>query len=62
MERPDPVLIPPPSAVREHLARNLRENRLLRSLLKVSERAAEERRREQPRGSRTAADGRGVDQ
>lgn len=37
------TLIPPPDAVRECLARNLRENRLLRALLRVSERAAEER-------------------
>jgi hypothetical protein len=43
MEHSDPVLIPAPSVVRAYLARNLRENRLLRSLLRLSERAAEDR-------------------
>lgn len=38
-----PELIPPPNAVREALARNLRENRILRALLRVSVRAVEER-------------------
>jgi hypothetical protein len=42
MEKTDGQLIPPPALVRDRLARNLRENQLLRSLLRVSERAAEE--------------------
>ena len=37
--------IPPPDAVRERLATSTRECRLLRSLLKVSLKAAEERQR-----------------
>lgn len=36
-------LIPPPKVVREQLAHNLREARLLRKLLTLSERAAAER-------------------
>lgn len=41
---PSPAnLIPPPRIVRERLAKNLRESRLLRSLLRLSRRAAEER-------------------
>jgi hypothetical protein len=39
-------LIPPPPIVRERLARHIREGRLLRSLLRLSVRAAEERHRE----------------
>ena len=35
------VTIPPPYAVRERLAENLRERRILRSLLKVSQDAAQ---------------------
>jgi hypothetical protein len=62
MERPDPILIPPPSAVREQLARNLRANRLLRSLLRLSERAAEEQHCERPHEARPEAQGRGVGQ
>jgi hypothetical protein len=54
------VLIPPPPVVREHLARNLRENRLLRSLLRVSERAAEEHWYQAAHEHRTAAAGREV--
>jgi hypothetical protein len=42
MERVEPILIPPPSEIRQQLARNLRENRILRSLLRVSERIAEQ--------------------
>lgn len=42
MGKNDELLIPPPAVVRDRLARNLRENRLLRSLLRLSERAAEE--------------------
>lgn len=38
------VPVPAPDEVRERLARNLQENRLLRSLLKISERAEEVRR------------------
>jgi hypothetical protein len=41
MNRRAQTLIPPPEVVREHLARNLEENRLLRSQLRLSERAAE---------------------
>lgn len=37
-------LIPPPKVVRDRLARNLREGDLLRKLLRLSERAAEDRR------------------
>lgn len=39
-------LIPPAPTIREQLARNLRERRLLRSLLHLSIRAAEERQHE----------------
>lgn len=43
------ALIPPPAVVREKLSQNVREGYLLRSLLRVSIRAAEERHRgEQP--------------
>jgi hypothetical protein len=38
-------LIPPPPIVRERLATHIREGRLLRSLLRLSVRAAEERHR-----------------
>jgi hypothetical protein len=41
-------LIPPPAVVRERLARNVREGRLLQSLLRLSLRAAQDRRQEQP--------------
>ena len=39
----DPELIPAPSVVRERLARNHREARLLRSLLKLSYKAVQSR-------------------
>jgi hypothetical protein len=39
----DPILIPPPPVVRQRLATLYREGRLLRSLLRLSLRAAEER-------------------
>lgn len=45
-------LIPPPPIVRERLATHIRHGRLLRALLRLSVRAAEERHREtslQPR-------------
>ena len=42
----DPPLIPPPPVVRKHLARHIREGRLLRSLYRLSVRASEERRTE----------------
>ena len=48
MNRTENALIPPPKDVREQLARKLRVNRLLRALLRVSERAAEERRKDTP--------------
>jgi hypothetical protein len=57
MAQPDSVLIPPPAAVREQLARNLRENRLLRSLLRLSERAAEDRHRDTALASSRQATG-----
>jgi hypothetical protein len=41
-------LIPPPPLLREHLARNLRERRYLRALLRLSVKAAEDRRQESP--------------
>ena len=41
-------LIPPPPVVRDRLARNIEERRLLRSLLRLAIRAAKERRREAP--------------
>jgi hypothetical protein len=37
-------LIPPPSVVRDRLARNVREGDLLRRLLRLSEKAVEDRR------------------
>jgi hypothetical protein len=39
-------LIPPPPLLRDHLARNLRERRYLRALLRLSVKAAEDRRHE----------------
>jgi hypothetical protein len=39
----DPILIPPPPVVRQRLATLYREGRLLRSLLRLALRAAEER-------------------
>jgi hypothetical protein len=41
-------LIPPPPIVREKLARHIRQGRLLRALLRLSVRAAEERHRQPP--------------
>ena len=46
VRHPDPRIIeriPEPDIVRRKLARNLRETKLLRQLLKLSERAAKER-------------------
>ncbi len=43
-------LIPPPGKVRERLGRNLREARLLRSLLRLSRKAAEERQVQEQKG------------
>jgi hypothetical protein len=54
-------LIPPPPVVRDRLARNIRERRLLRALLRLSLRAAEERRSHSAPTPRQAADGPGVD-
>lgn len=49
------ALIPPPGVVRERLAKSVREAQLLRSLLRVSVRAAEERyRNERPTAPREA--------
>lgn len=59
---PNPVdQLPAPEVVRERLSSNLREARLLRSLLRVSERAARDRGRAQCRAehSRPAGDGKG---
>jgi len=39
-------MIPDPHTVREQLAKNIRESQLLRQLLRVSERAAEERKKQ----------------
>jgi len=47
MSDPD-KLIPPPPVVRDSLARNIRERRLLRSLLRLSVRASEERHQQSP--------------
>jgi len=54
-------LIPPPPVVRDRLAENIRERRLLRSLLRLAIQAAEQRRQEPPFPPRPEADGRGVD-
>jgi hypothetical protein len=54
-------LIPPPPIVRDRLARNIRERRLLRALLRLSIRAAEERRQQSPHEARNEADRPGVD-
>jgi hypothetical protein len=40
--RDDPIPIPRPPVVRRRLARNIRERRLLQSLLRLSIRAAQE--------------------
>lgn len=53
-------LIPPPPVVRERLARNIKERRLLRSLLRLSVRAAEDRREEGPPTPREPGDSPGV--
>jgi hypothetical protein len=49
-------LIPPPPLVRDRLARTIRECRLLRSLLRLSIRAAEGRSEEGNHGPRHEAD------
>lgn len=53
-------LIPPPPVVRDRLARNIKERRLLRSLLRIAVRAAEELRQEGNQEPRHEADGPGV--
>lgn len=58
--QPDLNLIPPAPTVRERLACNLRERRLLRALLNLSVRAAEERARQSAHEPRDEANGRGV--
>jgi hypothetical protein len=50
-----PEMIPPPPVVREKLARHIREGRLLRSLLRLSVRAAEERHRQAPHDRQSEA-------
>ncbi len=57
MTAPD-ELIPPPPIVRERLATHIRHGRLLRALLRLSVRAAEERHREKPEDARHEAAGR----
>ncbi|CAN5898901.1 hypothetical protein BH23PLA1_BH23PLA1_27110 [soil metagenome] len=44
--KPNSDLIPPPPLVRERLAQHIREGRILRALLRLSVRAAEERHRQ----------------
>jgi len=56
MSTPEEI-IPPPPVVREKLARHIREGRLLRSLLRLSVRAAEERHRQKPHDSMSEASG-----
>lgn len=56
----DQKLIPPPPVVRERLAQHIREGRLLRALLRLSVRAAEERHRQAGFGTGNEADGRAV--
>jgi hypothetical protein len=48
MEKRERGLIAPPAVIREELARNYEQARLLRRLLKVSEDAAVESRRRNP--------------
>jgi hypothetical protein len=55
-------LIPPPPIVRDRLARNIRERRLLRALLRLSIRAAEERQQQRPHETLKEAERRGVAQ
>jgi hypothetical protein len=57
----DENLIPPPPIVRDRLARNIRERRLLRALLRLSIRAVEGPSRQSPHEAGHEADGRGVD-
>jgi hypothetical protein len=56
----DEKLIPPPPVVRERRARHIREGRLLRSLYRLSIRAAEERHRQAAFGTSNEADGQAV--
>jgi hypothetical protein len=55
----DTTLIPPPPVVRERLAIHIREGRLLRALLRVSIRAAEERQRQTAAAPAPAVDRQG---
>ena len=59
MSEPD-KLIPPPPLVRERLARNIRERRLLRALLRLSVRAADETRQIEIPKSNQETYGKGV--
>jgi hypothetical protein len=52
---PDQALIPPPPVVRERLAENIREGRILRALLRLSVRVAQERHRHAAQGPRPEA-------
>jgi hypothetical protein len=58
------ALVPPPPVVRERLAENLEEARLLRRLLRLSERFAERRhrRRLQPAATLDSGEGKAVSQ
>lgn len=49
------ALIPPPAVVREKLSNAVRDAQYLRSLLRLSVRVAEERRRDEQRPSRELA-------
>ena len=53
-------LIPPPPIVRDRLARNIQEGRLLRALLRLSLRAADARHEHRLREARHKAAGEGV--
>ena len=52
-------LFPPPPVVRDQLARNIRERRLLRALLRLSIRVAEDRRQRETSASPAKANGQG---
>jgi hypothetical protein len=59
--RDDPIPIPPPPVVRRRLARNIRERRLLQSLLRLSIRASQEGAERGGRAPEEARDGDGPD-
>ncbi len=51
------VLVPHPRLVQERLAKNYREARILRSLLRLSVRAIHEQPQQRPQDSRQTVDG-----